>query len=80
LTKAFEVNEALIIKELYKLHFKGKEDSPEDPVRRSVMINKPKKLAIRNSNDLDSIDSTKEYKSVGDEKGSSIGATLIFPK
>jgi len=80
MAKMFETNEALIIKELYKLHFKVKDQSPEDPVRRSVILNKPRKMAKLNSHELDSIDSSKEFKSVGDEKVSDIGTALILPK
>jgi hypothetical protein len=49
MAKMFETNEALIIKELYKLHFKDKNQSPEDPVRRSVIVNKPRHMARRTS-------------------------------
>ena len=80
MAKIFEANEALIIKELYKLHFKGKDQSPEDPVWRSVIVNKPRHMARRTSQDLDSIDSSKELKSVGDEKVSEIGTALTLAK
>lgn len=67
MAKAFETNEASIIKELYQLHFRGKgEASPDDPVRRSVLVSKSRMVVRRNSQDLDSIDSSKEFKSIGD--------------